>query len=143
MLIGFLSAGILEEDLHGWLGLSSCAALSFFLVIHHANTTLSFQEPLFAPPIWEPTEVVFEVSFLCCFCALCWNLFPGGELIHQSLSSVISLLSHVTCHKSSSGSQGYYFFNVSISSGRASLPPYSTFKVWNRSPFCVFWTLAF
>lgn len=42
-----------------------------------------------------------------------------------------------------SGPQGHYFFNVSISSGRTSLPPYSTSKVWNRSSFCVFWTLAF
>lgn len=79
----------------------------FFLVIHHANTTLSFREPRFAPSVWEPTEVVFKVSFLGCFCALCWNLFPGGELTHQSLSSVISLLSHVTSRLHlCSGSQG-------------------------------------
>lgn len=142
--MGFLSAGILEEAcMDGW-GLSSFVALSFFLVIHHANTTLSFQESLFAPPIWEPPEVVFKVSFLGCFCDLCWNLFPGGELTHQSFSSVISLLSHVTSRLTCvQGLRAIISINVSISSGRASLPPYSTSKVWNRSPFCVFWTLAF
>lgn len=92
-----LNAWVPEEGLHGCLHVQ--LAFFFLLVIHHENTTLLFQEPLFARSIWRNfwscLQGFLSVLLLCSVLE-----FVSRQWAHTS-KPFLSHFTSVTCHKPS------------------------------------------